>query len=163
MSLRSNTAFAICTSPLINLFCPRSTPRPKKMHSLCFLCLLGITVLLRVIENNAYAKCVFFRGGGWGGGTKRCIMGDVQAANGNYYYYSSLILRKTASLERAIVAKTNWKGKEKKKTRWSIQEEVGLKALTVELISLLFVFYFKFFCPYLFTFLFPCSPESCFR
>ena len=49
---------------------------------------------------------VFFLGEGVGG-TKRCIMGDVQAANGNYYYYSSLILRKTASLERAIVAKTN--------------------------------------------------------
>ena len=60
---------------------------------------------------------VFFLGEGGGGGTKRCIMGDVQAANGNYYYYSSLILRKTASLERAIVAKTNWKGKEKKKNK----------------------------------------------
>ena len=26
------------------------------MHNLCFLCLLGITALSRVIENNAYAK-----------------------------------------------------------------------------------------------------------
>ena len=43
---------------------------PKILHNLCFSFLLGIIVVPREIENNAYAT--FF------GGQIRCIMGDVQ-------------------------------------------------------------------------------------
>ena len=42
---------------------------PKILHNLCFSFLVGITVVPREIENNAYAKF-------WG--QIRCIMGDVQ-------------------------------------------------------------------------------------
>ena len=35
----------------MHLICP-----PKILHNLCFSFLLGITVVLREIENNAYAK-----------------------------------------------------------------------------------------------------------
>ena len=45
---------------------------PQILHNLCFSFLLGITAVLREIENNAYAKF-------WG--QIRCIMGDVQVAN----------------------------------------------------------------------------------
>jgi len=48
----------------------------KIFHNLCFSFLLGITAVLREIENNAYTKF-------WGVGEEgevRCIMGDVQVA-----------------------------------------------------------------------------------
>ena len=49
-------------------------PPPQSFYNLCFSFLLGIIVVPREIENNAYAKS-------WGGQI-RCIMGQVQAAYG---------------------------------------------------------------------------------
>ena len=66
------TTFTIYISPIIHLVCP-----PKILHNLCFLFLLGITVVPREIKDNAYVKF----GGGGGGGQTRCIIGDVQMAN----------------------------------------------------------------------------------
>jgi len=48
---------------------PPPHPTKKIFHNLCFSFLLGITAVLREIENNAYAKF-------WG--QIRCVMGDVQ-------------------------------------------------------------------------------------
>jgi len=45
---------------------------PKILHNLCFPFLLGITVVPRETEDNAYAKLE---------GQTRCIMGDVEMAN----------------------------------------------------------------------------------
>ena len=55
--------FVICTSPIIH-FVSRQT--------FCITFLLGITVVPREIEDNAYAKF---------GGQTTCVMGDVQVAN----------------------------------------------------------------------------------
>ena len=58
----------------MHLICP---PPPRIIfHNLCFSFILGITVVPREIENNAYAKSFFFFGGG--GRQIRYIMGDVQ-------------------------------------------------------------------------------------
>ena len=46
-------------------------PAPQILYNLCFSFLLGITAVLREIENNAYANFE---------GQIRCIMGDVQVA-----------------------------------------------------------------------------------
>ena len=54
---------------------PPPKKKKKKMQNLCFSFLLYITTVLREIENNAYAKL-------GGGGQIRCLMGDVQVANG---------------------------------------------------------------------------------
>ena len=64
----------------MHLFAP-PTPPPKILNNLCFSFLLGIATVSREIENNAYAK---FRGGG----QVRCIMGDVQVANGQITKFS---------------------------------------------------------------------------
>ena len=37
---------------------------PTILHNLCFSFLLGIITVPREIENNAYANCFFFFGGG---------------------------------------------------------------------------------------------------
>ena len=56
---------------------PPPPPKEKKnLQNLCFSFLLYITTVLREIENNAYEKL------GGGGGQIRCLMGDVQVANG---------------------------------------------------------------------------------
>ena len=52
----------------MHLICP-----PKILHNLCFLFLLGITVVPREIENNAYAKFE---------GQTRCITGNVEVVYG---------------------------------------------------------------------------------
>ena len=58
---------------------PPPPPKEKKnLQNLCFSFLLYITTVLREIENNAYEKL----GGGGGGRQIRCLMGDVQVANG---------------------------------------------------------------------------------
>ena len=63
--------FAICTSPIIHLACPRP-PFPQILHNLCSSFLLGITVVPREIEDNAYAL---------GGGATKVYLGDVKMAN----------------------------------------------------------------------------------
>ena len=64
---------AICTSPIIHLACPRPPPPfPKILHNLCSSFLLGITVVPREIEDNAYAL---------GGGATKVYLGDVKMAN----------------------------------------------------------------------------------
>ena len=55
--------FVICTPPIIHLV---------SRQTFCITFLLGIIVVLRETEDNAYAKF---------GGQTRCIMGDVQVAN----------------------------------------------------------------------------------
>ena len=48
--------YATCTSPIMHLICPPAPPKKiKNLHNLCFSFLLGITAVLREIEN-AYAK-----------------------------------------------------------------------------------------------------------
>ena len=51
----------------MHLKCP-----PKVLHNLCFSFLLGIAIVPREIENNAYVKF---------GGQIRCIMGNVEVAH----------------------------------------------------------------------------------
>ena len=56
---------------------------PKILHNLCFSFLLGITAVLRDIENNDYVHFSLFlvRGEVGGGGEQiRCIMGNVEVA-----------------------------------------------------------------------------------
>ena len=53
---------------------------PKILHNLFFSLLLGITVIPREIENNAYAK---FEGGG--GGPIRRIRGNALVVYGLYF------------------------------------------------------------------------------
>ena len=60
--------FAICTSPIIYLVSP-----PKILSNLCFSFLLGITVVLREIEDNMLMRTFV--------GQRRFIIGYVQIAN----------------------------------------------------------------------------------
>ena len=54
--------FATSTFPIMHLIFPHTpTPPQKKLHNLLFSFLLGITAVLRDIENNA---CKKFEGGG---------------------------------------------------------------------------------------------------
>ena len=71
-----------------NAFClhapppPPPPPHPKKLHNLGFSFLLGITIASKEIEDDACAG-FFFEGGR----AKRCILGDVQMANGQKTKY----------------------------------------------------------------------------
>ena len=59
---------------------------PKILHNLFFSLLLGITVIPREIENNAYAKFEGGGGGGGGGGGQiRRIMGNALVEYGLYF------------------------------------------------------------------------------
>ena len=46
---------------------PPPLPAPKKMHDLCILFPMGISAIPRETEDNNYAKCFSFWGGGGGG------------------------------------------------------------------------------------------------
>ena len=59
-------AFTICISPILHL------PRPPNgLCNLCFLFLMGIQSSQKKLKTISLCKI-------WGGGQKRCIMGDVQ-------------------------------------------------------------------------------------
>ena len=50
------------------------------LHNFCFSFLPGITVVPIETEDNTYVNCFCLEGGGE---QTRCIMGDVQMANGD--------------------------------------------------------------------------------
>ena len=60
------------------LYISHNTPclLPKILHNFCLKLLLGISVVPRKIEDNAFEKF---------GGQTRCIKGDLQMANGDNY------------------------------------------------------------------------------
>jgi len=66
-------SFAISTSPIIHLVCPPPAA-PKVLHNLSFPFLLGITVVPRETEDNAYAK---LWGEGGGGGKEDTVFRGV--------------------------------------------------------------------------------------
>ena len=58
-------------------------PKKKNFHDHCFQFLLGITVVLREIQDNGYAKVFLSRGsGGGGGGVNKVLYGLCE--NGEY-------------------------------------------------------------------------------
>ena len=60
---------------------PPPPPQKKNFHNHCFQFLLSITVVLREIQDNGYAKNFLSRGGG-GGGVNKVLYGLCE--NGEY-------------------------------------------------------------------------------
>ena len=56
MTIMPTSWYATSTFTIMHLLAPPPTPPPQSFYNLCFSFLLGIIVVPREIENNAYAK-----------------------------------------------------------------------------------------------------------